>query len=147
MPSSRIRDLALRCIETQSVTDQLVGALARALEEGGFVSRAEAEDLLRIERDVAEPCAAWRNFFVATLVAHLVWEARPAGVVSREDIGWLSAQIRQPRPGAAACIGALLLALVREADGSDPSLVRLTLAENRGDELDAGLAGYWRPAA
>ena len=138
MTKSRIHNLAMRCIEIQVVTDAMVGTLSRALEEGGYISRAEAEDLMRIERDVASPCAAWRELFVATLVAHLVWECRPAGLLAPEDLRWLSAQIAQPRPGAAASIGPLLLQIVRECQDSDAGLIRLALRENRGDRLDAG---------
>lgn len=128
---SRLRDLAIRCIELQQVDERTVSAMARAVAEGGFVTRAEAEDLMRIERDVAETCEGWRDFFVVTLVAHLVWECRPTGRVAPADIVWLAGQLAQPRPGAAAVLGEFMVELVREATDSAEALIELAFAENR----------------
>ena len=128
---SRLHAAAIRCIELQQVDERAVSAMARAVSEGGFITRAEAEDLMRIERDVAETCEGWRDFFVVTMVAHLVWECRPAGRVAPADIVWLAGQLGQPRPGAAAVLGEFMVELVREASDSAEALVELAFAENR----------------
>jgi hypothetical protein len=130
-PQSRLRDHVVRCIELQRIGERDVSAMARAVDEGGFITRLEAEDLMRAERDVAEVCDAWRDFFVVTVVAHLVWECRPTGRVAPADIVWLAGQLSQPRPGAASALGELMVELVREASDSADALVELAFAENR----------------
>jgi hypothetical protein len=134
---SRLRDLAVRCIELQRVEERDVAAMARAVAEGGFITRGEAEDLMRIERDVALTCDGWRDFFVVTLVAHLVWECRPVGRVAPADVVWLAGQLDQPRPGAAAALGEFMVELVREACDSADALVELAFAENRAPRARA----------
>jgi hypothetical protein len=131
MNHNRISTLVIRAIEKQSVSDADVGLLRDALEEGGCITAEEAEALLRIERLVADACDAWGPFFVDTITAHVVWECRPTGRVTKEQADWVIGQIDQPRSAPNRLVSVLLASLVSEAVEVDERLLMRALSENR----------------
>ncbi len=131
MNHNRISTLVIRAIEKQSVSDVDVGLLRDALEEGGCITAEEAEALLRIERLVADACDSWGPFFVDTITAHVVWECRPTGRVTKEQADWVIGQIDQPRSAPNRLVSVLLASLVSEAVEVDERLLMRALSENR----------------
>ena len=131
MSGNRIQKIVIRAIEKQSITVDDVQDLRKAIGEEGFISRAEAEALIRMELMVETVVPAWADLFVETLTAHLVWDCRPTGYVRHEDAAWLAGCCARPRLGGGHHIGALMVALVREAEQVDGSLIAMALAENR----------------
>ena len=109
MNTNRIQNIILRIVGKQSITVQDVTDLQHGVEEGGFVTREEAEALFLVERMVPTACASWGVFFIEALTAHLVWERRPAGKVLADDVAWLSHTLALPRTGPARHIGPLLV--------------------------------------
>ena len=127
----RIQSIVIRIVEKQAIEIQDVRDLNAALEDGGFVTREEAEALFRAERMAPQACLSWSEFFVDTLTAHLVWESRPTGRITRADVDWLLAAMAQPRSGTAPNVAPLLLSLVTHAVDCDERLIALLLSENR----------------
>jgi hypothetical protein len=131
MTHNRISTLVIRAIEKQSVSDVDVGLLRNALEEGGCITADEAEALLRIERLVGDACDAWGPFFIDTITAHVVWECRPTGRVTKDQADWVIGQIDQPRSAPNRLVSVLLASLVSEAVEVDERLLMRALSENR----------------
>lgn len=141
MHYNRVHNVIVRIIEKQSIAVADVRDLQDLTEEGGFITREEAEDLFRAERMVPVACDSWGEFFVEALVAHVVWERRPTGRISGDDVDWLIAQAALPRNGACERWGLLLLTLVQNAVESDERLLSLVLAENAALGLRLGGLG------
>lgn len=137
--SSRIQSIVIRVVEKQAIETQDVRDLQSALEDGGFITREEAEALFRAERMAPAACLSWGEFFVETLTAHLVWESRPTGLITSDDVNWLAAAMEGPKTGPAPQLAPLLLSLVTHAVSCDERLIALLLAENRtlAHRLDA----------
>lgn len=131
MNANRISKIVVRAVEKQSMTNDDVRELRQAVEEGGFVTREEAEDLMRVERLVPTTNWAWSEFFIETLTAHLVWERRPTGRILQDDTEWLLDLVDQPRASRAPNMRILLFSLVSEAEEVDPRLIRRAMQENR----------------
>ncbi len=89
MLKNRISGLATRMIAKRGVTAEDVALLRDLTLPGGFVTREEAADLVRIERHVSAVHESWGDFFVETLGPHLAWECRPVGAVDEKDAAWL----------------------------------------------------------
>jgi hypothetical protein len=130
MNINRIQNIVVRIVEKQSISVGDVTDLQSAVEEGGFITRAEADALFRAERMAPVACASWSVFFIETLTAHVVWERRPTGRITEADVAWLCETIALPRSGPAANVGPLLLSLLREAVDADEQLVAMALAES-----------------
>jgi hypothetical protein len=130
MSANRLQKIALRVVEKQSISVEDVFELQLALGDEGFVTREEAEAMLRMELMVAQCCDAWAEVFVETITSHVVWECRPTGRVRGEDAAWLRRALAGPRYGAAANIGALLVNVVKEAEEVDQVLIEMAMAEN-----------------
>lgn len=131
MNTNRIHHVIVRTIEKQAIAVADVREMQDLTEEGGFITREEAEDLFRAERMVPVACDSWGEFFVEALVAHVVWERRPTGRITGEDVDWLMVQAALPRNGACERLGLLLLSLVQNAVETDERLLALVMAENR----------------
>jgi hypothetical protein len=69
-----------------------VAALRRDIFADSAVSRADAEALFTLERAPAAKCAQWTPFFIEAVTDHVVWQARPTGVVSSAQGEWLIEQ-------------------------------------------------------
>ena len=55
----------------------------------GEVSREAADELFAVERAGLANAPEWTEFFVEMIVEHVVWQARPTGVVSEAQAEWL----------------------------------------------------------
>jgi hypothetical protein len=104
-----------------------VRRLERDILPDGVTSRAEAEILIRLDRDVPRADRTWNAWFVAAMVDFVVWSERPTAVVNEEAAAWLSAALDEPTP----CRNArrLIAAIVAEAER-----VHESLAERDTDE-------------
>ena len=130
MNTNRIAKIAVRAIEKQSMTNDDVRELKQCLAEDDFITREEAEDLLRVERLVPRTAWSWSEFFIETLTAHLVWERRPTGRILEADADWLLGMLDLPRAAAAANVRILLFSLVSEAEEVDQRLIARAMHEN-----------------
>ena len=63
--------------------------VSRGVLAGRPVTRAEADALFDVERANIEKCQAWTCFLVEAITDHLVWEARPTGIIDEEKAEWL----------------------------------------------------------
>ena len=75
-----------------NLTPAEVRQLRRALFEDEGVSRDEAAALFELDRVQNAPCLEWMEFFVECLTDHVVWQARPTGVLNSEQAEWLLAE-------------------------------------------------------
>ena len=141
MSGNRIQKIVIRAIEKQSITVDDVQDLRKAIGEEGFISRAEAEALIRMELMVETVVPAWADLFVETLTAHLVWDCRPTGYVRHEDAAWLAGCCARPRLGGGHHIGALMaarqLVAFRAQRGDDAFAVDQRLRAAEADKRDA----------
>jgi hypothetical protein len=53
------------------------------------IERNGAEALFAMERNATRSCPEWTSFFVEAITDHVVWQARPTGVVNAEQADWL----------------------------------------------------------
>ncbi len=88
-PRASIAALASRSVLTQDDVDKLCRRVLRF----GFVTRAEAEALFEIDAAPCVKCEAWTALFVEAITDHVVWQARPTGVVSPEQADWVLARV------------------------------------------------------
>ncbi len=97
-----------------------VRRLERDILPDGVTCRAEAEILIRLDREVPRADRTWNAWFVAALVDFVVWSERPTAVVNEEAAAWLSAALDEPTP----CRNArrLIAAIVAEAERVHESL-------------------------
>ncbi|WP_293868422.1 hypothetical protein [uncultured Alsobacter sp.] len=130
MNTNRIGKIAVRAIEKQSMTNEDVRELKGCLVDDDFISREEAEDLLRIERLVPRTVWSWSEFFIETVTAHLVWERRPTGRILQDDAEWLLGMLDLPRAASAPNLRILLFSLVSEAEEVDQRLIARAMYEN-----------------
>lgn len=81
--------LIARLTRRGRVAEHDVAALRRMIEQSGSVTRAEAEALFAVERAVVDKVDAWTGFLIETITDHVVWQARPTGVLSGAQAEWL----------------------------------------------------------
>ena len=72
-----------------AVWDCDIELVSRGVLAGRPVTRAEADALFEVERANIEKCQAWTCFLVEAITDHLVWEARPTGIIDEEKAEWL----------------------------------------------------------
>ena len=72
-----------------AVWDCDIELVNRSVLAGRPVTRAEADALFDVECANIEKCSAWTCFLVEAITDHLVWEARPTGIVDEEKAEWL----------------------------------------------------------
>jgi hypothetical protein len=73
----------------KNLTPAEVRQLRRALFEDEGVSRDEAVALFLLDRAQNAACIEWTEFFVECVTEHVVWQARPTGIVNNEQAEWL----------------------------------------------------------
>lgn len=146
MNTNRIGKIAVRAIEKQSMTNEDVRELKACLVDDDFITREEAEDLLRVERLVARTAWAWSEYFIEAMTAHLVWERRPTGRILQDDADWLLDMLDLPRAAAAPNMRILLFSLVSEAEEVDQRLIARAMHENTLAR-EAGDLGAFVPRA
>jgi hypothetical protein len=94
-PAANTRDLdrgrraVVDLMRAAEVTAADVAELRRVTLARGFVSRDEAEALFSLEGAPVPKCEDWTAFFVEAITTHVVWEARPTGVVNEAQGEWL----------------------------------------------------------
>jgi hypothetical protein len=85
----RSRTIISAMILGRRVTAQDVAWLRREVFIGGEVTRESADELFAVARARMNNAPQWTEFFVDMITAHVVRQARPAGVVSDADAEWL----------------------------------------------------------
>ena len=81
---------AIRALKARgAVWDCDIELVSRGVLAGRPVTRAEADALFDVERANIEKCQAWTCFLVEAITDHLVWEARPTGIIDEEKAEWL----------------------------------------------------------
>ena len=81
---------AIRALKARgAVWDCDIDLVRRGVLAGRPITRAEADALFDVERANIEKCQAWTCFLVEAITDHLVWEARPTGIVDEEKAEWL----------------------------------------------------------
>lgn len=111
--SERRRD-ALVALETADFIDvHTVQRLRRDIFRDGVVEREDAEALFAVERRGLSTCSEWRDFFIETIVDHLLWQCRPSGVLNEAQANWLIGEADQTRTLAAF---AILVTVLDEAE-------------------------------
>ena len=86
-----------------------VRRLRRAIFADGSLTRDEADALFALDASRAIKCAEWLPFFVEAITDHIVWQARPTGVVNEHQGEWLLtwADRSQSVPAFAALVNVL----------------------------------------
>ncbi len=85
----RSRTIISALILGRRVTAQDVAWLRREVFGDGEVTREAADELFAVARARMNNAPEWTEFFVEMITDHVVWQARPTGVVSEEDAEWL----------------------------------------------------------
>ena len=71
-----------------------VQRLQRDVLPDGIASRADAELLISLDRDVSRSNSEWERWLVAMVVDFVVWTERPTGVVHDDTAFWLAAALK-----------------------------------------------------
>jgi hypothetical protein len=87
LDARRAAIVALR--QSGQVTRDDVRRLRREVFADGCVTRDEADALFALDMSKCERDAEWTAFFVEAILDHIVWQARPTGVVNESQAEWL----------------------------------------------------------
>lgn len=87
MDSGRAAIVAI--MQAGVVTARDVENLRRAVTAWRAPTREEADALWALETSDAKKCAEWTAFFIEAITEHVVWQARPTGVVNEGQGEWL----------------------------------------------------------
>lgn len=71
------------------VTREDVRRLRREVFADGCVTRDEADALFALDMSKCARDPEWTAFFVEAILDHVVWQARPTGVVNESQAEWL----------------------------------------------------------
>ncbi len=93
----RGRAAVVSLTNANEITTEDVVRLRRLIFSQTSVGRDEAEALFHLERSDAAKCPEWTAFFVEAITDHIVWQARPTGVVNTPQAEWLIQQADQTR--------------------------------------------------
>ncbi len=85
----RSRSIVSAMILGRKVTAMDVAWLRREVFADGEVGRDAADELFALERSGVALCPEWTEFFVEMITEHVVWQARPTGVVNEAQAEWL----------------------------------------------------------
>jgi hypothetical protein len=85
----RSRTIISAMILGRRVTAQDVAWLRREVFSDGEVTREAADELFAVARARLMNAPEWTEFFVEMITDHVVWQARPTGVVSDAEAEWL----------------------------------------------------------
>jgi hypothetical protein len=89
MTMDRGRSAIVAAMRRSEVGAADVIMLRREVFADGAVSRDEADALFALERAATPKCPEWTAFFVEAITDHVVWQARPTGVVNEAQGEWL----------------------------------------------------------
>lgn len=76
-------------IHGRKVTAQDVAWLRREVFADGEVTRDAADELFAVAKARMANAPEWTELFVELITDHVVWQARPTGVVTEEQAEWL----------------------------------------------------------
>ena len=85
----RSRTIISAMIHGRRVSAQDVMWLRREVFADGEVTRDAADELFAVARAGMSNAPEWTEFFVEMITEHVLWQARPTGVVSDEEAKWL----------------------------------------------------------
>ena len=85
----RSRTIISAMILGRRVTAQDVAWLRREVFAEGDVTREIADELFEVARARMNNAPEWTELFVELITDHVVWQARPTGVVSDAQAEWL----------------------------------------------------------
>lgn len=117
--------------DRRNLTPAQVRQLRRALFEDEGVSRDEARALFDLDRAQSACCPEWMAFFVECLTDHVVWQARPAGLVDREQAEWL---LQEAAGAPSLAVRTLLANILAEAHRAPRMLIDAVKALSEGRE-------------
>ncbi len=121
----------------KSLSAAEVKQLRRAMFEDEVVTRDEAGALFELDGAQDEACPEWVEFFVECLTDHVVWQARPTGVLTPDQAGWLLAEA--DRSGSLASF-ALLANVLAESHRAPKDFVEAVRMRARAPAVQAALA-------
>ena len=98
----RSRTIISAMIHGRKVTAQDVMWLRREVFADSEVTRETADELFAVARAGLVNAPEWAEFFVEMITEHVVWQARPTGVVDDAKAEWLLA-----RADECACLEAM----------------------------------------
>ena len=87
LDARRVAVVTLR--QSGQVTRDDVRRLRREIFVDGAVTRDEADALFALDMSNCEKCPEWTAFFVECILDHVLWQARPTGVVNEGKAEWL----------------------------------------------------------
>jgi hypothetical protein len=136
----RSRTIITAMIVSRKVTAQDVAWLRREVFSDGEVTREAADELFAVARSGMKNAPEWTELFVELITDHVVWQARPTGVVSDADARWLIEQADACKTVEAL---AALVNTLAQADRAPEWFVAAVKARAGGwptaaDELRAG---------
>src|ERR1700694_1192326 len=85
----RSRTIISAMILGRRVAAQAVACLRREVFSAGEVPREAADELFTVACARMMNAPEWTEFFVEMITDHVVWQARPTGVVSDAQAEWL----------------------------------------------------------
>ncbi len=88
----RSRTIITAMIHGRKVSAMDVAWLRREVFAEGWVSREAADELFAVERAGLANAPEWTEFFVEMIAEHVVWQARPTGIVDEAQAEWLIAR-------------------------------------------------------
>ena len=106
------------------ITAEDVAHLRRMIFNQTSVNRDEADALFAIERSAAPKCREWTALFVEAITDHIVWQARPTGLVNTPQAEWLIQQADQTRSLNAFAALVNVLAEAHRVPGWLPAAVK-----------------------
>jgi hypothetical protein len=127
MINNRIHSITARVIDAQAVTRDDLHEIHQALGDILFLSRDEVVELLTVECMIDGRCEDWEAFLTEAVAAHVVWEVRPTGRVTRADAEWLIDALSRLPERSQARGRRIARAVICEADAADESLVAFAL--------------------
>lgn len=93
----RGRAAVMSLTNANEISSEDVTRLRRMIFSQTSVGRDEAEALFDLERSNAVKCPEWTAFFVEAVTDHIVWQARPTGIVNTPQAEWLIGEADKTR--------------------------------------------------
>ena len=111
------------------ITSMDVAWLRREIFADGQVTREQAEELFEVERADVATGREWTSLFVELVTDHLLWQARPTGIVNDSKAEWLLARADSCKSANALAALGNVLAEAHRAPAWLGSAVRKRLNE------------------
>ena len=98
-----------------------VRSLRRDILMDGITSRAEAEFLIELDREVGSVHFSWSAFFIEAMTDFVVWRSGEAGTIDQDTSTWLRTTLAVD--GATDRATRALVAIARDAECFDAAIV------------------------